>query len=235
MTTTHFLLIIDDDQRLSKMVSEYLSQSGYVVERVFTGAAGMAAVQHSEFDLVILDLMLPDMDGLDVCRQIRALSGQVANIPVLMLTAKGDPMDRVLGLELGADDYLPKPFEPRELLARVRTVLRRQGDTSNMAPIMHFGTLEIDRSARRVAVYGKPVHLTSYQFDLLVAMAERAGRILSREQLLGVIRGRDVDSFDRSIDVHIGRIRSAIELDAKSPKRILTIRGIGYVFFKNQG
>jgi DNA-binding response OmpR family regulator len=232
MTAQHSLLLIDDDQRLSNMVSEYLARSGYAIGSAFTGAAGLAALRQSKFDLVILDLMLPDMDGLDVCRQIRALPGEAANVPVLMLTAKGDPMDRVIGLELGADDYVPKPFEPRELLARVRTVLRRQG--SSAAPVMRFGTLEVDRAQRRVTVDGKLVHLTSYQFDLLVAMAERAGRILSRDQIMEMVRGRDLESFDRSIDVHIGRIRSAIELDAKSPKRILTIRGLGYVFVNNQ-
>jgi DNA-binding response OmpR family regulator len=232
MTTQHSLLLIDDDQRLSSMVSEYLGRSGYMVGHAFTGVAGMAALQHNKFDLVILDLMLPDMDGLDVCRQIRALPSHTANVAVLMLTAKGDPMDRVIGLELGADDYLPKPFEPRELLARVRTVLRRQG--SSTTPVMHFGALEIDRSGRRATVCGKLIHLTSYQFDLLVAMAERAGQILSRDQLMGMVRGRDMDSFDRSIDVHIGRIRSAIESNAKSPNRILTVRGMGYMFVKDQ-
>jgi DNA-binding response OmpR family regulator len=234
MTTQQPLLLIDDDQRLADMVSEYLSQSGYTVERVFEGAAGLAALQHTKFDLVMLDLMLPDMDGLDVCRQIRALPGQVSSVPVLMLTAKGDPMDRVIGLELGADDYLTKPFEPRELLARVRTLLRRQGSNPAPAPIMRFGSLEIDRGARLATVHGQPVELTSYQFDLLAALAEHAGRILSRDQIIRLVRGRELEAFDRSIDVHMGRIRAAIESDAKNPKRILTVRGMGYVFVKHQ-
>jgi DNA-binding response OmpR family regulator len=153
-----------------------------------------------------------------------------------MLTAKGDPMDRIVGLEIGADDYLPKPFEPRELLARIRAVLRRGGEAAPSAiqKSMHFGGLEIDRDARSVSVAGNLCELTSYQFDLLVAMAERAGRVLSRDQIMEAVRGRELEAFDRSIDVHMGRIRNAIETDAKNPKRILTVRGVGYVFAKQQ-
>jgi DNA-binding response OmpR family regulator len=161
-------------------------------------------------------------------------------VPLLMLTAKGDPLDRILGLEMGADDYLPKPFEPRELLARIRAVLRRRGEPAATAsnaqgtPLMRFGSLEIDRDARVVQVAGLPCDLTSYQFDLLVALAERAGRVLSRDQIMEAVRGRELDAFDRSIDVHIGRIRNAIESDSKAPRRILTVRGVGYVFAKQQ-
>jgi len=237
MTAQQSLLLIDDDQRLADMMSKYLSQSSYSVERVLEGAAGLAALQCSQFDLVILDLMLPDMDGLDVCRQIRSLPNQTAGVPLLMLTAKSDPMDRVIGLELGADDYLSKPFEPRELLARVRTILRRR--ISSPAPttapaVMRFGSLEIDRGARRATVHGQPAELTSYQFDLLVALAEHAGRVLSRDQIMEMVRGRELEAFDRSIDVHMGRIRNAIEADVKNPKRILTVRGMGYVFVNHQ-
>jgi DNA-binding response OmpR family regulator len=186
-------------------------------------------------DLVILDLMLPDIDGLEVCRRIRALSAPLAQTPVLMLTAKGDPMDRIIGLEMGADDYLPKPFEPRELLARIRAVLRRRTEaptaTGNQ---LKFGSLEIDRDARTVSVGGAMCELTSYQFDLLVALAERAGRVLTRDQIMEAVRGRELEAFDRSIDVHMGRIRAAIEVDAKDPKRILTVRGVGYVFARQQ-
>ena len=183
--------------------------------------------------------MLPDMDGLEVCRRIKGQGSDSANTAVLMLTAKGDPMDRIVGLEIGADDYLPKPFEPRELLARIRAVLRRGGDTAAAAAngghkVMRFGSLEIDRDARTVSVSGKACELTSYQFDLLVALAERAGRVLSRDQIMEAVRGRELEAFDRSIDVHMGRIRSAIETDAKDPKRILTVRGVGYVFAKQQ-
>jgi two-component system response regulator RstA len=158
-------------------------------------------------------------------------------VSVLMLTAKGDPMDRIIGLEIGADDYLPKPFEPRELLARIRAVLRRRSENateSEASTLMRFGTLEIDRNARTVSVAGALADLTSYQFDLLVAMAERAGRVLTRDQIMEAVRGRELEAFDRSIDVHMGRIRAAIEVDAKNPKRILTVRGVGYVFAKQQ-
>jgi len=238
--STPQLLMIEDDLRLAQMVGEYLTQSGMSVTHAGDGAGGMAALQDKSPDLVILDLMLPDTDGLDVCRRIRALPGPLAKVPVLMLTAKGDPMDRIIGLEIGADDYLPKPFEPRELLARIRAVLRRRGDGSApageapSAAVMRFGSLEIDRNARTVSVSGSEADLTSYQFDLLVAMAERAGRVLTRDQIMEAVRGRELEAFDRSIDVHMGRIRAAIEADVKNPKRILTVRGVGYVFAKQQ-
>jgi DNA-binding response OmpR family regulator len=238
---TQQLLMIEDDSRLATMVGEYLRQSGYGFAHAADGASGLAALEASPADLVILDLMLPDMDGLEVCRRIKGNpNSQLARTAVLMLTAKGDPMDRIVGLEVGADDYLPKPFEPRELLARIRAVLRRGGDageavaTSGGHKAMRFGSLEIDRDARSVSVSGKPCELTSYQFDLLVALAERAGRVLSRDQIMEAVRGRELEAFDRSIDVHMGRIRGAIELDAKDPKRILTVRGVGYVFAKQQ-
>jgi DNA-binding response OmpR family regulator len=206
------------------------------VSHAGTGQAGLDALQAAPADLVILDLMLPDMDGLEVCRRIRALPGALASTPVLMLTAKGDPMDRIIGLEIGADDYLPKPFEPRELLARIRAVLRRRVDLASSAagPGLRFGTLEIDRDARTVTVGAQACELTSYQFDLLVALAERAGRVLTRDQIMEAVRGRELEAFDRSIDVHMGRIRAAIEVDAKNPKRILTVRGVGYVFARQQ-
>ncbi|WP_198971263.1 response regulator transcription factor [Xylophilus sp. ASV27] len=237
MTTQ--LLMIEDDARLAQMVGEYLTQSGFSVAHAGDGLGGLERLQGegggAAPDLVILDLMLPDIDGLEVCRRIRALPGSAAQVPVLMLTAKGDPMDRIIGLELGADDYLPKPFEPRELLARIRAILRRR--TEGAAPsarCMRFGTLEIDRDARTVTIAGQPADLTSYQFDLLIALAERAGRVLTRDQIMEAVRGRELEAFDRSIDVHMGRIRAAIEADAKNPKRILTVRGVGYVFAKQQ-
>ena len=242
--SVHHLLMIEDDARLAEMVGEYLGQNGLKLEHRGDGLSGLAALQAIDPqtlpDLVILDLMLPDIDGLEVCRRIRALPGAAAQIPVLMLTAKGDPMDRVIGLEIGADDYLPKPFEPRELLARIRAILRRRGDDAPAAsavrstPALRFGSLEIDRDARTVTVAGQPAELTSYQFDLLVALAERAGRVLTRDQIMEAVRGRELEAFDRSIDVHMGRIRAAIEADPKAPKRILTVRGVGYVFAKQQ-
>jgi DNA-binding response OmpR family regulator len=229
------LLMIEDDTRLADMVGQYLSQSGYAVSHAATGFAGLDQVRERPVDLVILDLMLPDIDGLEVCRRIRALAGPEARTPILMLTAKGDPMDRIVGLELGADDYLPKPFEPRELLARIRAVLRRRVEGAPPAArSLSFGSLEIDRDARTVTVSGRACELTSYQFDLLVAMAERAGRVLTRDQIMEAVRGRELEAFDRSIDVHMGRIRAAIEVDPKNPRRILTVRGVGYVFARQQ-
>ena len=234
-----YLLMIEDDARLAAMVAEYLGQNGFSVHRAGDGIGGIEQLTHPPAGqapaLVILDLMLPDIDGLEVCRRIRALPTQVAQTPILMLTAKGDAMDRIIGLEMGADDYLPKPFEPRELLARIRAILRRKVDTAAPAtPTLRFGSLEIDRDARTVNVSGTPCELTSYQFDLLLALAERAGRVLSRDQIMEAVRGRELDAFDRSIDVHMGRIRAAIEADPKDPKRILTVRGVGYVFARQQ-
>jgi len=234
------LLMIEDDARLAQMVGEYLERSGFGVTHAIDAKAGLALLQDppagAAAELVILDLMLPDMDGLEVCRRIRSLPGDAGQVPVLMLTAKGDPMDRIVGLELGADDYLPKPFEPRELLARIRAILRRrsEGGAQPAAKVLRFGSLEIDRDARTVTVAGKPAELTSYQFDLLITLAERAGRVLTRDQIMEAVRGRELEAFDRSIDVHMGRIRAAIEVDAKNPKRILTVRGVGYVFAKQQ-
>jgi len=235
MTT---LLIIEDDHRLAQMVGEYLTQSGFTVHHASGGVQGLQMLQTLTPALVLLDLMLPDIDGLEVCRRIRSLPGAFAQTPVLMLTAKGDPMDRIVGLEIGADDYLPKPFEPRELLARVRAVLRRHQPGNEASPNskepLKFGSLQIDRDARTVSVHGQPCELTSYQFDLLWVLAERAGRVLSRDQIMEAVRGRELEAFDRSIDVHMGRIRAAIEDDVKTPKRILTVRGVGYVFAKQQ-
>ena len=235
------LLLIEDDARLAAMVSEYLEGNGFTVSRAGSGLAGLETLALSAtgapVDLVVLDLMLPDIDGLEVCRRLRSLASPLSTLPVLMLTAKGDPMDRIVGLEIGADDYLPKPFEPRELLARIRAVLRRGGEAASSGgsqKTMRFGSLEIDRDARTVQVAGKTSELTSYQFDLLVALAERAGRVLSRDQIMEAVRGRELEAFDRSIDVHMGRIRAAIETDAKNPKRILTVRGVGYVFARQQ-
>ena len=233
------LLMIEDDVRLADMVGQYLGRNGFTVQHAADGQSGLARLgEGAPPALVVLDLMLPDMDGLEICRRVRALPGAAAATPILMLTAKGDAMDRIIGLEMGADDYLPKPFEPRELLARIRAILRRRTEPVMEAvadkSVLQFGSLRIDRDARVVRVGEAPCNLTSYQFDLLVAMAERAGRVLTRDQIMEAVRGRELDAFDRSIDVHMGRIRAAIEVDAKDPKRILTVRGVGYVFAKQQ-
>jgi len=223
------ILLIEDDPRLAAMVSEYLGEAGFHVSTAAAGGAGLEQLGREPYDALVLDLMLPDIDGLEVCRKLRATS----DTPVLMLTARGDTMDRVVGLEIGADDYLPKPFEPRELLARLRAILRRR-QSSRTTDVLRFGRLEIDRDARIVRVDGAERSLTGYQFTLLVALAEKAGRVLSRDTLMDLVKGEALEAFDRSIDVHVSRIRAAIEDDPKKPRRLLTVRGAGYVFAKQQ-
>jgi DNA-binding response OmpR family regulator len=223
------ILIVEDDTRLAEMLQEYLGQAGFRPVHASTGTAALALLGGDVFDGVVLDLMLPDMDGLDVCRQLR----MKADTPVLMLTARGEAIDRIVGLELGADDYLPKPFEPRELLARLRAVLRRRGMPQREAAL-RFGRLEIDPAAHLVTLDGQPCSLTSYQFTLLLTMARHAGRVLSRDSLMDLAKGAALESFDRSIDVHMSRIRAAIEDDPKQPRRVITVRGAGYLFARVQ-
>ena len=224
------ILLVEDDARLAEMLCEYLGGAGFRVVRAPFGATALERLAESVYDAVILDLMLPDMDGLDVCRQLRAKS----DTPLLMLTARGDATDRIVGLELGADDYLPKPFEPRELLARLRAILRRRGAGVSTERVLRFGRLEIDCAARVLSIDGEQKAITSYQYELLVAFAKNAGRVLSRETLMDLVKGEQLEAFDRSIDVHISRIRAAIEDDPKQPRRIITLRGAGYVFAKAQ-
>jgi DNA-binding response OmpR family regulator len=223
------ILLIEDDPRLAEMVTSYLGEAGFHVATAPKGAAGIALHARETFDCIVLDLMLPDMDGLDVCRRIR----EKAATPILMLTARGDAMDRVVGLEMGADDYLPKPFEPRELLARLRAILRRAhgGESSE---VLRFGRLEIDVGAREARLGGEPRALTSYQYALLLLLARHAGRVMSRDAIMDALRHERLEAFDRSIDVHVSRIRAAIEDDPKKPRRIITVRGAGYVFAKAQ-
>ena len=318
------ILLIDDDRRLAEMVGRYLGQAGFSVQVQGTARAGLEALAERTPDLILLDLMLPDGDGLDVCRQIHQRGGPAARVPILMLTARGETTDRVVGLEVGADDYLPKPFEPRELLARVRALLRRAApvdvlsggvpvsgggpagpgymavsgggsagpghmagaagsagtgrpDGAAVAGSLAAGTagqtgaaggaggiggssyggsghggaqaggpagntlaadghevltiddLEIDEAAREVRVGGERRTLTGYQFDLLRVLARHAGRVMSREQLMDQAKGQALEAFDRSIDVHVGKIRQAIEADPRQPVRLLTVRGVGYV------
>jgi DNA-binding response OmpR family regulator len=224
------ILMVEDDETLSAMVGEYLGGVDYAVTRCPDAESGLAALERGDFDALVLDVMLPDLDGFEVCRRIRASS----DIPILMLTARGDETDRIVGLELGADDYLPKPFNPRELLARLRAILRRRraGETTSRA--LRFGRLEIDRDARVARVDGVERPLTGYQFDLLCALAESAGRVMTRDALMERVRGSSLEAFDRSIDVHVSRIRAAIEDDPKHPRRILTVRGTGYVLARSQ-
>ncbi|MBI3433483.1 MAG: response regulator [Proteobacteria bacterium] len=226
---TSRILIIDDDLRLAGMVAEYLGAAGLRVAQAANAREGLDRLKREAFDALVLDLMLPDADGLDLCRRLRTTS----DIPILMLTARGDAMDRVVGLEIGADDYLPKPFEPRELLARLRAMLRRRSAGSS-PELRRFGRLEIDRGARKVRLDGEERALTSYQFALIDALAEHAGRVMSREALMDLVKGEPAGAFDRSIDVHISRIRALIEDDPKRARRILTVRGAGYVFAREQ-
>lgn len=226
------ILLIDDDEALAAMLAEFLTARGFVVEAQGTARAGLAALAGGAFDALVLDVMLPDDDGFSLCRRIRAES----TIAILMLTARGDETDRIVGLELGADDYLPKPFGLNELLARLRAILRRarpSGATAGRSPL-RFGRLEIDRDARVVAVGGEIRPLTSHQFELLCVLAESAGRVLSRDQLMQRLRGHSLEAFDRSIDNHVSRIRAAIEDDPRRPRRLLTLRGAGYVFARSQ-
>ncbi len=231
------ILLIDDDVRLATMVRDYLQPAGYALTLCHSLAEGREALsQGGPWSALLLDLMLPDGDGLDLARELRA-DARWRTLPLLMLTARGEPMDRILGLELGADDYLPKPFEPRELLARVKALLRRAGTTASGAPgelVLRFGRLEIDLAARQTRVDGQVRELTSYQFDLLRVLAQSPGRVLSRDQIMDAIKGHPLEAFDRSIDVHISRIRAALEDDPKTPRRILTVRGAGYVFARSQ-
>ena len=227
---TDRILLIEDDARLAEMVKNYLGESGVSITIAPTGRAGLGLYGRQEFDALILDLMLPDMDGLEVCRKIRA----GAQTPILMLTARGDAMDRVVGLEIGADDYLPKPFEPRELLARLRAILRRSKRGEENSELMRFGRLEIDVGARQVRRDSEVCTMTAYQFDLLLVLARHAGRVMSREAIMNHMKNERLDAFDRSIDVHISRIRAAIEDDPKKPRRVITVRGAGYVFAKAQ-
>ncbi|MFI4968281.1 MAG: response regulator [Gammaproteobacteria bacterium] len=224
------ILLVEDDVRLAAMLREYLGDAGYRVQVAASGQSALEQFAGAAHDAVILDLMLPDMDGLDVCRRLH----EGSDVPVLMLTARGDATDRIVGLELGADDYLPKPFEPRELLARLRAILRRRSAGAAADAPLRFGRLEIDRAAHTVRLDGELRTLTGYQFALLVALAESAGRVLSRENLMDELKGEAMEAFDRSIDMHISRIRAAIEDDARHPRRVITLRGSGYVFAKVQ-
>lgn len=228
----HSILVIDDDEALAAMVAEYLGGAGFTVHCQHTAEQGLAALESNRYDALVLDVMLPDADGFEVCRRVRS----EADIPILMLTARGEDTDRIVGLELGADDYLPKPFNPRELLARLRAILRRGVALapSGKRAVLGFGRLKIDRDRREVLVGGEGRALTGHQFDLLWALAENAGRVMSRDALMNRIRGRSLEAFDRSIDVHISRIRAAIEDDPKHPRRLITVRGAGYVLARNQ-
>lgn len=234
---TDRVLMIDDDEQLGEMVARYLAPMDLEVTLCTSAGDGLEAIARTRYEALILDVMLPDMDGFEVCRRLRAdADGPGAAIPILMLTARGEESDRIVGLEMGADDYLPKPFSPRELLARLRAIRRRYALPGSAAgrAVLRFGRLEIDSDRREARVDGEPKSLTGHQFDLLHALAGSAGRVMSREQLMDRVRGESLEAFDRSIDVHVSRIRAAIEDDPKHPRRLITVRGAGYVFARVQ-
>ncbi len=228
------VLIIDDDPKLCRLVKDYLEPMGYEVESAQTGPSGLEKVLSEEYQAVILDVMLPGMDGFEVLRRIR----QSSTVPVLMLTALGDESDRIVGLEIGADDYLPKTFSTRELLARLRAVTRRstlstnQTQAANEADDIVIGDLRINQASRQVFQGNRALSLTPVEFDLLVCLARAADRVMSRDRLLDEISGRDYEVFDRSIDVHISSLRRKLDDDAKKPKYIKTVRSAGYMLMR---
>lgn len=224
-------LVVDDDADIRTSLTAYLQGFGWQVSAAADGQAMRQHLAAARPDVIVLDLMLPGEDGLVL---LRWLGAQADAPPVLMLTARGDTMSRVVGLELGADDYLAKPFEPRELQARIKALLRRLEPKLDGDEVLRFGRLEIDLAARVARLDGKICDLTSHQFDLLVVLAQSPGRVLSRDQIMDALKGHPLEAFDRSIDVHISRIRAVIEEDPKTPRRVLTVRGAGYVFARKQ-
>lgn len=224
--TTIQALLVEDDDRLARLTAEYLQGHGVVVTRASDGDAGLREALAHRYDVVLLDLMLPGRDGLSVCRELRART----DVPIIVLTARGEEADRVMGLELGADDYLGKPFSPRELLARIRALLRRvRGQAGPATRTLHVGGLVVDPTAHRATLHGKELALTSYEFTLLRVLAERPGRVLTREQLLDLAKGGAEESFDRSIDVHVSHLRQKLGDEARRPRLLKTIRGVGYM------
>jgi two-component system OmpR family response regulator len=231
MSTEILALLVEDDERLARFTAEFLEQHEIVVSRVGDGDAALRTARARTFDVVILDLMLPRRGGLDVCRELRATSA----VPILVVTARSEEADRIVGLELGADDYLVKPFSPRELLARVRALVRRaRGHLAQTADVLRVGLLELRPGAMSATYAGRPVELTSYEFAILNALAERSGRVLSREQILDLVGGASDDPFDRSIDVRISRIRQKLGEEPGGGSIIRTVRGVGYMLAKDE-
>jgi DNA-binding response OmpR family regulator len=222
------VLCIDDDTRLYELLASYLGDNGVKLEHAPDGRKGLDALDRGVFDVVLLDVMMPGIDGLEVCKRIRERS----RVPVIMLTAKGDETDRVVGLELGADDYVPKPFSPRELLARLRAVVRRSAPATE-APLA-LGDVSVDLSGREVRVGGKPIELTGLEFDILAALARRPGRVVPRETLLEEAGRGDVTVSDRTVDVHVSHLRRKLGDDPRAPRLIKTVRGVGYVLTRER-
>lgn len=220
------ILVVDDEPKIARLARDYLEQNGFRVLPVTDGVTALAAARQEKPDLIVLDLNLPGMDGLDVCRALRRES----NVPIIMLTARVEEADRLIGLELGADDYIVKPFSPRELVARVRAVLRRtQGDVQTQG-LIHSGELEIDLNGHRATLGGEVLHLTRIEFSLLATLAQHPGQTFSRAQLIDRLHGVAEGGFDRSIDAHIKNLRRKIESDPADPRYVLTVYGIGYQF-----
>ena len=218
------ILVVDDEKRLVSLVESYLSQEGYRVVTAFNGREALGVAEKEQPDLVILDQMMPEMNGYDFMRAHRA--GH--NTPIIMLTAKIEDDDKIIGLELGADDYVTKPFKPRELMARVRNVLRRAGKTEAKAKTLRVGEITLDRDSREVLVLDNPIDLTPSEFDLLAALMSAPGRVFSRLDLLDVIQGVRYEGYERTIDTHVKNLRSKIENDPRNPKYIETVYGVGY-------
>jgi two-component system, OmpR family, response regulator CpxR len=225
------ILIIDDDFELTSLVTEYLAAEGFRVESVHDGETGLKRATAADYLLIILDVMLPGMSGFDVLRRLRATS----RIPVLLLTARGEDVDRIVGLEIGADDYLPKPFNPRELVARIRAILRRSvADPKSLASprppeILRIGDIELDPATRTVRHAGQPVELTSVEFNLLEVLLREAGRVVTREQLVSAVLSRKFSPFDRSIDMHVSKVRKKLGDMNGDEEHIKTVRGVGYI------
>jgi DNA-binding response OmpR family regulator len=221
-------LLIDDDAELGRLLTDYFTPHGVELEAVETGPLGLERLEARSFDVVLLDVMLPGADGFEICRRIR----RKHDVPIVMLTARGDDTDRIVGLELGADDYVPKPFNPRELLARIRAVMRRARPGA-VSERLVVGSLEVDVPGHRVTVDGKEVTLTSFELRLLVALARRAGETVPREDLAGALKGGGYDpSVDRSLDVHVSHLRHKLGDDVREAKMIRTVRGVGYVLVR---
>jgi two-component system alkaline phosphatase synthesis response regulator PhoP len=218
------ILVVDDEAKIVKLARDYLERNGFRVDSAGDGATALAAARRDRPDLIVLDLNLPGMDGLDVCRALRRES----NVPIIMLTARVEEMDRLIGLELGADDYISKPFSPRELVARVRAVLRRVQSSDAPDLVLRAGDLEIDEAGRQVTRGGAAVELTRIEFNLLAILARHAGQVLSREQLMDRLYGVSHDGYDRSIDAHVKNLRRKLEPDPSEPRYIVTVYGIGY-------
>jgi DNA-binding response OmpR family regulator len=221
---SHTILVVDDEARIVQLVRDYLERAGFAVLSARDGETAVLLARRERPDLIVLDLMLPGMDGLDVCRRLR----QESAVPIIMLTARVEEADRIVGLELGADDYVTKPFSPRELVARVRAALRRASGQIGPASVIRAGDLQLDTATMTASVGGQPVDLTPTEFHLLAALARQPGRIFSREQLLEAIHGVTFDGYDRSVDSHIKNLRRKIESDPRQPRHIETVYGVGY-------